>query len=192
MQVFGTLLPMKNWKLFLLSVMLPEASTWPALVHFKRVTCVYFIGESWKLLPCFWLAGSGRGSDGPRGVFCHLMTAQPQKRPRQQTHSPRLGYFGISGRWIFWFCRWRLCGEAFDAWLRRLFLSFAPTGWAVDRTTPRRSWDTVSLARSTGRTSTTRRWEQRPGALRLIDAGGVAIDVLDFTVTSGFFFSSFF
>lgn len=33
-----------------------------------------------------------------------------------------MGYFGISGRWIFWFCRWRLCGEAFDAWLRRLFL----------------------------------------------------------------------
>lgn len=31
------------------------------------------------------------------------MKAQPQKRLRQQTHLPRLDYFGISGRWIFWF-----------------------------------------------------------------------------------------
>lgn len=77
---------------------------------------------------------------------------------REQTRSPRRvilgsvagGYSGsIDGDFV---------RAAFDVWLRRLF-SFL-TGWAADRMTLRRSCDTVSLAQSTGRTSTTRRWEQ--------------------------------
>lgn len=61
-------------------------------------------------------------------------------------------YFRISSRWIFWFHWWS------NVWC--LTSSLFLTGLAADRMTLRRSCDTVSLAQSTGRTSTTRRWEQ--------------------------------
>lgn len=77
-------------------------------------------------------------------------------------------YFGISSRWIFWFHWWRLCKS--NVWCltkrRRLLLLCSLTGWAADRMTLRRSCDTVSLAQSTGRMSTTRRWEQDLAARR--------------------------
>lgn len=78
-------------------------------------------------------------------------------------------YFGISSRWIFWFHWWRLCESAIWCMTLTPSPSYSVcwlTGWAVDRMTLRRSCGTVSLAQSTGRTSTTRRWEQDLAARR--------------------------
>lgn len=81
----------------------------------------------------------------------------------EQTRSPRRVIFGTIGRWIFWFHWWRLCKSSvwcLDLNVVVFFSLCSLTGSAADRMTLRRSCDTVSLAQSTGRMSTTRRWEQ--------------------------------